>query len=103
LSFLHLLSISLTQINIRKSTFKQDWNGNDYYDGEYIKENYKIYKSNNENYPNIDHKISIVYGFLNDISIEDISSINNLCFTKRKHNMSKRTLTEEQYKNKKGN
>lgn len=93
--------VSLTQINIRKSKFKQDWDGNDYYDGEYIKENYKLYKPNNENYPNIDHKTSIVYGFLNDISIEEISSIDNLCFTKRKHNMSKSSKTEEQYKNKK--
>jgi len=90
--------VSLTKINIRKSTFKQDWNGYDYYDGEYIKDNYQIYKSNNENYPNIDHKISIIYGFLNNINIEDISSVDNLCFTKRKHNASKQSKTEEQYK-----
>ncbi len=94
--------ISLTKINIRKSTFKEDWNGNDYYDGEYIKDNYDVYDSNNENYPNIDHKISIIYGFLNNISVDEISSIENLCFTKRKHNMSKFTKTETDYiKNKK--
>ena len=94
--------VSLTKINIRKSTFNQDWDGNDYYDNEYIKNNYTLYESNNENYPNIDHKISIVYGFLNNISVNEISSINNLCFTKRKHNASKNAKIEEDFiKNKK--
>jgi hypothetical protein len=89
--------VSLTKINIRKSTFKQDWDGNDYYDNEYIKDNYDLYKPNNENYPNIDHKISIIYGFLNNMSVDDIASIDNLCFTKRKHNMNKFTRTEKDF------
>lgn len=95
----HKKCMSLTQINIRKYKFKQDWNGIDYYDGEYIKDNYNLYTPHNENYPNIDHKISIIYGFLNGISVEEISSINNLCFTKRKHNMSKKCKTEKEYIN----
>ena len=90
--------VSLTQINMRKYKFKENWNGLDYYDNEYIKDNYNLYKSNNENYPNIDHKISIVYGFINNISMDDICSIDNLCITKRKHNASKRAKIEKEYK-----
>ena len=37
-------------------------------------------------------------GFLNEISIEEICSIDNLCFTKRKHNASKHTRIENEYK-----
>jgi hypothetical protein len=92
---------SLTQINIRKYSFKESWDGFDYYDNEYIKDNYNLYKPNNENYPNIDHKNSIVYGFLNNINFEDICSIDNLCFTKRRHNASKQAKIEEEYINKK--
>jgi hypothetical protein len=93
--------ISITRINIRKYKFKEKWNGIDYYDSEYIKDNYNLYDQNNENYPNIDHKTSIIYGFLNNITADEISSINNLCFTKRKHNASKKARTEEEYINKK--
>lgn len=90
--------ISITKINTRKHKFKETWDGFDYYDNEYIKDNYSLYKANNENYPNIDHKISIVYGFLNNISADEISSIDNLCFTKRKHNAAKNSKIEEVYK-----
>jgi hypothetical protein len=89
---------SLTKINIRATNFKENWNGYDYYDNEYIKDNYVLYEQNNENYPNIDHKISIIYGFLNDINYEDICAIENLCFTKRRHNASKHTKNEDDYK-----
>lgn len=93
--------MSLTKINIRKFNFLKSWSGYDYYDGELIIDNYKLYKPNNENYPNIDHKISIIYGFLNNIEIDIISDIKNLCITKRKYNSSKRHLTEDEYKKKK--
>ena len=89
--------VSLTLRNIKQYKFKENWNGLDYYDNEYIKENYDKYVPSDENYPNIDHKISIGYGFNNDIDIETISSIDNLCITKRSHNMRKMSRTEEQY------
>jgi len=88
---------NLTHSNIRKSKFKENWNGYDYYDNEYIKDNYNLYKSNNENYPNIDHKISIIYGFLNNIEIAIICSIDNLCITKRSHNAAKNYKIESEY------
>ena len=81
-----------------KKTLKNIWSGFDYYDGEYIKENYEKYDKFNENYPNIDHKISIRHGFDNGYSIEEISSIENLCITKRKLNMKKYNKTEEEFK-----
>lgn len=87
----------MTNINIRKYKFKENWNGLDYYDNEYIKDNYSLYDRNDENYPNIDHKISVIFGFKNNISAEEISQIDNLCFTKRKHNMAKLFRTESEY------
>lgn len=66
-----------------------NWDGYDFYDNEYIKENYKLYKSNNKNYPNIDHKISIFQGFTNNIDHKIIGNINNLCITKRSINATK--------------
>lgn len=73
--------------NKNKDKLFKKWNGYDYYDNEYIKDN----KLNDKNYPTIDHKISIKYGFENNIAPEDISKIENLCITKRKLNSSKGT------------
>ena len=72
-----------------KKELYENWNGYDYYDNEYIKNNMNLHNTN-KNYPTIDHKISIFYGFINNISEEEISSINNLCITKRSINSSKR-------------
>jgi hypothetical protein len=74
---------SLTNKN--KKVLFEKWNGYDYYDGEYIKNNIH----NDKNYPTIDHKISIKFGFDNNIIPEEISKIENLCITKRGLNSSK--------------
>lgn len=73
--------------------------GIDYYDGEYIKDNFK-YESRSPNYPTIDHKISIRYGYDNNISVDEISNLDNLCVTKKKINTSKYTKTETEFKSK---
>lgn len=78
---------------------KEEWNGYDYYDNSYIKDNYKLHP-NDSKYPTVDHKISIVYGFINNISPEYIFSINNLCITKRSINSMKRHLTENEFRTK---
>ena len=65
-----------------------DWDGYDFYDKEYIKDNYNL-PYFHKNYPTIDHKISIYEGFKNNISIENISDISNLCITKRWLNSKK--------------
>ena len=71
-----------------KEKLYKNWDGYDFYDGEYIKENFKL-NSNDKKYPTIDHKISIYYGFKNNISPEEISKLKNLCITKRTLNSKK--------------
>ena len=73
------------------------WNGYDYYDGDYIKDNFKLYKPNDINYPTIDHKISVKYGFENDIHPMKLCENENLCVTKNKNNCSKGNLNSDKY------
>jgi len=68
---------------IRDELFEK-WDGYDYYDGEYIKNN-----SQDKNYPTIDHKISTMNGYINKIPPEIIGRIDNLCITKLYINSSK--------------
>lgn len=80
--------------DVKNETYKfkrqlfNDWNGYDFYDGEYIRENFNL-NHIDKLYPTIDHKISVHYGFLNNIPVETIGNINNLCVTKRSINSSK--------------
>jgi predicted RNA-binding Zn-ribbon protein involved in translation (DUF1610 family) len=78
--FYRLLVRKLTKRN--KKELLKNWDGIDYYDGKYIKDNFLLHHLNN-NYPTIDHKQSIHTCFKNKISAEDCSMLNNLCFTKR--------------------
>jgi hypothetical protein len=71
-----------------KKELFENWNGLDYYDGEYIK-NYYNYHHNHKFYPNVDHKISVYYGFCNNIHPKEIADINNLCITKKYLNRKK--------------
>jgi hypothetical protein len=71
-----------------KKELYQKWDGNDYYDNESIQENLKL-SYTNKLYPSIDHKISILYGFLNNINPKFIGGIDNLCITKRVNNSKK--------------
>jgi len=79
-----------------KKILLSNWNGFDFYDNEYIKENYNL-NCNNKNYPTIDHKTSKSYGFLNDISPNIIGNINNLCITKRFINSNKNSKNCEEF------
>lgn len=80
---------------VRHELFEK-WNGYDYYDGEYIKNNINL-NHLNVNFPTIDHKISIYSGFKNNIPFEEIANIENLCITKRGINSKKNRLTEEEF------
>lgn len=82
----------------RKSleSLMDNWDGLDYYDKEIIEGNYKLDK-NDKKYPTIDHKISVYYGFVNNIPPEEISDISNLCITKRFINSKKRDLIESDF------
>jgi hypothetical protein len=89
------------QIKVRYLTNKvkgilyENWNGFDYYDNEFIKNNNINYKFYDKNYPTIDHKISIYYGFMNNISPEIIGNLENLCITKRGINSKKNNKNED--------
>ena len=75
-----------------KKQLLEIWNGLDYYDNEYIKDNFNLPGSHG-NYPTIDHKISIFEGFKNNIEAEEIAKLENLCFTKRCINSKKHIKT----------
>lgn len=82
----------LTKKNIKS----YDWNGLDYYDNELIIDNLSL-NYNDPKYPTIDHKISVKYGFENNIEPNIISSIENLCITKRSINSKKNSKTESEF------
>ena len=71
-----------------KKKIFDNWDGYDYYDNEYIKA-YLKEDSNSKLYPTIDHKISVLYGFKNNIDPGKISAIENLCITKKSINSKK--------------
>jgi hypothetical protein len=73
-----------------KDTIFYDWDGYDFYDNEYIKCNLELNPSNGE-YPTMDHKISIYYGFNNNIDINFMASSDNIVITKRFINSKKHT------------
>ena len=74
--------------NKNKKELFSNWNGCDYYDSEYIKENFILNKYD-ALYPTIDHKISVYHGFTNNIDSKEISKLTNLCITKRIINSKK--------------
>jgi hypothetical protein len=71
------------------------WNGFDYY----TKENITNLSDFNIT---VDHKISVYYGFINNIDPKEIGKLENLCITSRKINCQKQRLTEEQFLIKRG-
>lgn len=71
---------NLTKKN-KKELFEK-WNGYDFYDNEYIKNNFEL-KHYDRSYPTIEHKISVFFGFVNCIDESEISKLDNLVVTKR--------------------
>lgn len=76
-----------------KSKLFEEWDGIDYYDNEPITK-YFSFSHTHRFYPSIDHKISVFYGFKENIPPDKISSIDNLCITKRYINSIKRTMID---------
>lgn len=85
---------SITRKNKKK--LYENWDGSDYYDGENIK-GYLSHIHTHRYYPTIDHKISLYFGYKNDISPEELGSLENLCITKRFINSIKGRLIEENF------
>lgn len=80
-----------------KSEFLREWNGHDYYDNEYIKDNFNL-KHYDKNYPTFEHKTSVFHGFVNGIDEKVIANINNLAITKRWINSSRGNKDIEEFK-----
>ncbi len=81
----------------RKELFS-NWDGYDFYDNEYIRDFVKLHH-NHPNFPTIDHKISILYGFQNNMTPEELSKYENFCITKKRINSSKNRMNEQEFKN----
>jgi predicted MPP superfamily phosphohydrolase len=79
-----------------KKNLYENWDGNDYYDNELIK-GYLSHTHTHRFYPTIDHKISVYFGFINNISPEEIGALDNLCITKRFINSMKGKLIENNF------
>lgn len=82
--------------NYNKKYLFENWDGLDYYDNENIK-SYFSYSYTHRYYPTIDHKISVYYGFTNNIDPELIGGFDNLCITKRYLNSIKNKLIEKEF------
>lgn len=81
----------------KKELFEK-WDGYDYYDKEYIKNNFNL-THNDKKYPTIDHKISVFYCFENNINVEVCANLENLCITKRSINSQKNRKIETEFNN----
>ena len=88
---------SILLLNKNRKKLIEDWNGYDYYDGEYIADNFNL-KQTDRNYPTIDHKISVFYAYINKLSVEEVSLIDNLCMTKKYINSKKNRKNEDAFK-----
>ena len=95
-SFLDYYKIAQNYYRTIRDSFISEWDGYDYYDGEYIKDNFNL-DFNHTDYPTIDHKVSIKMGFKLGIPPRDISNFDNLCITKKVLNSKKGYKTEEDY------
>ena len=82
--------------HLSKKDLIKRWDGFDFYDGEYINDNWNL-ESNDSRFPNIDHKISVFNGYVNNIDPNIIGDINNLCITKSKHNLVKSSKNYDIY------
>ena len=80
-----------------KGKLFKEWNGYDYYDNEFIKNNFEL-NFNDMKYPTIDHKISSFQGFIENIPPYIVGGFSNLCITKRELNLkkSKKTIFKQE-------
>ena len=88
-SLYHSYKLKIRNLTKQNKKFLfENWDGFDFYDGEFIKDNFLL-DSNSPEYPTIDHKIPTTYGFLNNITPEEMCHLDNLCITKRRINSTK--------------
>jgi hypothetical protein len=80
-----------------KKVLFNSWNGKCYYTGVSLITDKNMYQ--NELYATIDHKTSIMRGYLNNISFKEIGGIDNLCVCARVINTQKNMKTEIEFNN----
>jgi hypothetical protein len=80
-----------------KKIILENWDGNDYYDGEYIRYNFNL-PTYDRCYPHFDHRISVAYGFKNEIDYKIIGSVDNICLTKQHLNGLKKEMNDKEFK-----
>lgn len=91
------------RIDVNNETYKNkkklfsNWDGTDYYDKEYIKDNFNLFCPTDGGYPTIDHKTSLLHGFKNKIPPKEMGCIENLCITKKSNNSIKNCKTEDEF------
>lgn len=86
------------ETNKHKKILYKNWNGKCYYTNEILLIDKN--KCNEKLAATIDHKISISYGFKNNISSKEIGKKENLCICSRYINTIKNYMTEEQFQEK---
>jgi len=92
----YLVYENLVKSETKKNLKFINWDGRDYYDGEFIFDNFNL-NYNHPDYPTIDHKKSIRFGFENNIDYKIIGAIENLCYTKRRINSKKNKQNEKDF------
>ncbi len=80
-----------------KNRLFDEWDGFDYYDGEYIKNNIYL-KHTDRLAPTIEHKITVFDGYMNNIPEKEIAKFENLAITKRSINSSRKNKNFELFK-----
>ena len=95
----------LVRLETMKHVLKvyKKWDGFDYYTGKKIYSREEYINDKNKNHkmqPSIDHKISIYYGFKNNIDPKEIGKFENLCICSRAINSNKSRLTEKEFRKK---
>lgn len=100
---LYCLEVNRVTKKVKKQLFSE-WNGLCYYTNqklitkdEYIKQNPNKHPNTNRLSPSIDHKISKMYGFLNEIDPKIIGGLDNLCICARYINSIKNKLTNFEF------
>jgi hypothetical protein len=79
-----------------KPQLLNEWDGYDFYDKQYIKDNFKLPFTHGD-YPSIDHVKSLQKGFKEGIPPIEMSKKENLVWTKKRINSSKRTKDNYKY------
>ena len=75
-----------------KSEMLKEWDGYDYYDGEYIKP-YLELSVHHKNYPTLDHKYPRSKAYQDGLTPHEITTKENLVWTKRTNNSKKGNKT----------